>query len=388
MTKIKKAVASMEGLIGEELRIGGKNIPAEKIYQQCILMGKKRKYKEIDEYRIECSNKSYLLPVSNNSLKQWQTIGYYSIISEIYLDDLTRNSHFLDLDLLVTKDGSLIDDMHNSMALLQTPDLPYKDIERSEYFILPDGSYDKDIDNIVDYVREKIDQGYYVAIELDDYYIKNRKYHSVLRSFVYGYDDKNKEFYCLGFVERIFKKYAVKYSTFVQGYEYGKLINLQAPIFLELYRPNQNVGFEGDEEKLIENKLKSYFNSTNQYNILQGESKSGRWGNCNEYVGFKASVKFVELLETMIVDAKKKVCYQCMHAFYEHKKKLYESAQQIKTKNDIDLLKKATEDVNIARLLFLKYDANGKLEDLQKCIRHCRRVLEYEEQFANKNGLV
>lgn len=388
MNDLIMAVEALKGhILGDTVRIGGENIPIEKVYELCKQLGEKRKYKVVDEHYYSSSSEYCELPVVKNHLIQWQTIAYYSIITKALFKEETYHSYFLDLDLLVTKDFSLIDDMHSSAVLLQTSDLPYRYVQRFEYQVLADGSYDREIDDIVNHVKKRIQQGYYVAIELDDFYVKNAAYHDALRSFIYGYDDTRCEFFCLGFLHGRFQEYKIQYYIFAKSYEYAKLVNFQAPIFLELYKAN-NLPENHNIEESIQDSLIKYFKSNNQYVKLQGENKKGRWQNSYEYVGYEASCKFVEILEKKIKDERIPLCYQCIHAFFENKMMLYESARHLSKISGIELLLEGKKNANSARLYFLKMEKSRKAKDLVGCVDYCKAVLECEKEFMIKNQFI
>lgn len=385
MNQILSAIQQIRGKIGQEsIRIHGKDVSEELIYKKMLYLGEKRKFKDLREYTIKRSLKSCILPITDAPLTQWQTVAYYSIISKKYMSQQEYNLFFVDLDLLETKDHSIIDDYHCSSCLLQTPDLPYCYIERDCLSIQDDDSYDADIDNIVDFVREEIDKGYYIAIELDDFFVKHNPYHAVLRSFVFGYDDQSNVFHCTGFINNIFQEYEVNYTAFVQGYEYGKLLNLQAPVFLERYKPRSEMNFEPSEE-ILRRKLKSYFESTGRYNYLQGESKVGRWENCFEYTGFQASKRFIDLLEEKITNDEVKVCYQCVHALFEHTIMINERLNHLSGLKNKELLQKIVFNSNAARLFFLKYIFTVDKRNLVECVAYFKKTLKCEEAFFDKN---
>lgn len=78
--------------------------------------------------------------------------------------------------------------------------------------------------NILDFVKDLIDNQYYIELHLDEFYIEKRqayqKYHNPHGNMIYGYDQDEKKLYLLGYDEnRVFYKSTVSYKAFVQAFE-------------------------------------------------------------------------------------------------------------------------------------------------------------------------
>ena len=81
--------------------------------------------------------------------------------------------------------------------------------------------------NIINLVIDKINSGYYVIINVDEYYlpVKSRyqKEHFVHHSLVYGYDNARQKLLAVGFnAEQIFAPLTFDYNPFITAYEAGK----------------------------------------------------------------------------------------------------------------------------------------------------------------------
>ena len=81
--------------------------------------------------------------------------------------------------------------------------------------------------NIINYIREKIDEGIFINIHLDEYYLSCKeiyqKKHFVHENLVYGYDDNSEEIYIYGIDNNHrYSKIKVKYTEVMEGFERGK----------------------------------------------------------------------------------------------------------------------------------------------------------------------
>lgn len=287
---------------------------------------------------------------------------------------------FSDLNLLISKDLSRIGDFHESSALLQVPDLPYEYVEHISYFVEEDGSYSQEINNIITYVKDNLEKGFYVVVELDQYFVNPvLNGHRALRHLVYGYNDIKKQFYCRGFVDKKFSSYKMDYHDFAMAYEYSKIVNVKAPVFLELYKPKAAYS-EIEKEKTIEEGLYRYFKGKNTYAVLQDEEKNVRWQNCEEYVGHIASERFIWLLE-LVIAGKAELCYQCVHAFYENKLMLFERGIYSFGKKGYELIEKVVYYANLARYHYIKYEITRNKVEIMSCYKLCQKCIEVEKAY-------
>jgi len=383
MISLEFAIDQIGELIGEDEKMlikGNKIISKNELMELYYRNGNIRNFSlKAPVWYSEFPKKEAVIP--RNILTQWQTIMYYDICAQIGMKRDIHALFFSDLDLLVKNDLSSIDVFHDTSALLQCPDLPYKYVEHIPYLIDDNGRYMNDVGDIVEFVREKLQDNFLVSIELDTFFIDQSKgMHGVLRYLVYGFDDDVGQFMCFGSINKSFKGFCLSYSKLNLCYEYAKIVNINAPLHLELYRPlrNNTVNFEmAIKSKEI---LKNYYLSKNSYNVLQAENKSGRWIDCEEYVGREASEKFVDLLYKM-EKGEGKVCYQCIHAFYENKTRLLEQVKKFGDEKKIGYLEDAVKAGNLGRILFLKYRQTKNKKALQRSIAMCKRVLELEKSY-------
>lgn len=83
------------------------------------------------------------------------------------------------------------------------------------------------VGNIVEFIKENINLGYYVIIAVDEYYLPEKhcykSIHNVHPSLIYGYDDLNKKLFAIGWTNaQILGKMLFDYSMFTEAYETGK----------------------------------------------------------------------------------------------------------------------------------------------------------------------
>jgi hypothetical protein len=82
--------------------------------------------------------------------------------------------------------------------------------------------------DIIKFIIDKINLGYYVIIHADEFYLPVKssyhKKHFVHHSIIYGYDNRNNLFLAIGFnAEEIFTQISFAYDPFREAYEQGKL---------------------------------------------------------------------------------------------------------------------------------------------------------------------
>lgn len=381
MNDLEKALSNIKNNIDGSgtMRVKGVELCKDDVLELYYNLGKKRKFSLKHETESK-SKKECVLSIASNVLTQWQTITYYHSVAKTNFENELYLSFFNDLDLLVTNDFSTIGDFHETSALLQIPDLPYDYTEHINFYVDENGYYSQEIEDIIGFIRSKVDLGYYVVVEIDNYFVNPMPNgHRALRHLIYGYNDFNKQLYCRGFINKEFISYKLDYTKFATAYEYSKIVNVKAPVFLELYKRKSVIDLSAKKENDAAG-LYTYYKSTNSYKVLQAEEKVNRWTNCTEYVGLNASEQFIWLLELMI-EGKAELCYQCMHAFYENKLMLLERGKYFLGKSKIENLEKAVYYANLARYQFMKYVITKKKKDLQDCCMLCRKCVEMEKYY-------
>ena len=126
--------------------------------------------------------------------------------------------HFINIFAHTEHDGRILLDFLENYA-------PYRDA-------IGEISLGKDLmekeTDIIRFIIEKINQGYYLNIAVDEYYLpgkeKYQKIHFIHHELVYGYDNFEKKVKALGFIEGgIFDESTFTYNAFAESYEQGKL---------------------------------------------------------------------------------------------------------------------------------------------------------------------
>jgi hypothetical protein len=226
----------------------------------------------------------------------------------------------------------------------------------------------KNVDNIIDYIIENINMGYYIVINVDEYYLSNKwtymKNHFIHPSLIYGYDNKEKQVKAIGFKQNnIFTEMTFDYTEYTQAYENGRIyykdtapwcewsaLQLMRPKKFELEYPFSNERFL----KELKNYLFSIGDSVKLYSFEYYENQV-------EY-GFKVHDLVIRNLENMI-QGKITIDYRAIHLLSEHKKCIYDRIGYVISRNNLTgeiltLHQEYLEVVNnfdTVRVKFLKY---------------------------------
>lgn len=186
----------------------------------------------------------------------------------------------------------------------------------------------KNVENIIDYIIENINMGYYLVINVDEYYLPNKwaynKLHFVHSSLIYGYNNNDKQLKAIGFNQNIFEEITFDYTQFAQAYENGRIyykdyapwcewsaIQLMRPKKYELEYPFSNERFL----KELKNYLFSIGDSVKLYSFEYNENQV-------EF-GFKVYDVMISSLENLL-QGKITSDYRSSHLIAEHKKCVYD----------------------------------------------------------------
>ncbi|PYG85757.1 hypothetical protein LY28_03177 [Ruminiclostridium sufflavum DSM 19573] len=186
----------------------------------------------------------------------------------------------------------------------------------------------KHVNNIIDYIIENINMGYYLVINVDEYYLPNKwacnKIHFIHPSLIYGYDNQTQQLKAIGFNQNIFQEITFDYSQFSEAYDNGKIhYKNSAPwsewSAIQLMRPKN---FEAEYPFSLENfirELKNYLFST-------GDSKklySFDYHDSQVEYGFRVYDVFIKSLEDLLQGSITSD-YRAIHLLAEHKKCIYD----------------------------------------------------------------
>jgi hypothetical protein len=113
--------------------------------------------------------------------------------------------------------------------LLRFDFLEYEFI-RNQFLTSIQFNYDllSDVPEIIPFLLDKINRGYYVIIYLDEYYLPEKdsyhKKHLMRTSLIYGYHDSDRRLLAVGFnQQQILGKITFDYDQFLEAYENGKV---------------------------------------------------------------------------------------------------------------------------------------------------------------------
>ncbi|QNU66863.1 hypothetical protein EHE19_018875 [Ruminiclostridium herbifermentans] len=186
----------------------------------------------------------------------------------------------------------------------------------------------KHVDNIIDYIIENINMGYYLIINVDENYLPNKwaynKIHFIHPSLIYGYDNKEKQLKAIGFNQNIFQEITFDYVQFKEAYENGKIhYKNSAPwtewSAIQLMRPKKfDAEYPFNHEKFMKD-LKNYASSIGEkVRLYSFEFNEDRV----EY-GFKVYDVFIQSMEDLL-QGKITSDYRAIHLLAEHKKCIYD----------------------------------------------------------------
>ncbi len=275
--------------------------------------------------------------------------------------------HYIRLYTEKQANGMLIMDFLEERA-------PYNEVIQEVYL-----GYEllKDVTNITDYVIDKINSGYYVIINIDEYYIPEKlaykKKHYVHHSLVYGYDNTQRKFKAIGFnAEQIFAKMNFDYDLFSQAFESGKLYYKGSAPWaetnaIELLRTKDFMQEYPFSLERFKTSLEDYVTSKEDFRIVFDQRLD------QYYLGPEQLKYGMDVYEGVIehlmklMDGVITIDYRAVHLMFEHKKSLYSRLQFVKGKYNrlnrfeklLDQYQKIVDIVDSARRLFLKHTFTG-----------------------------
>jgi len=229
----------------------------------------------------------------------------------------------------------------------------------------------KTITDIVSYIKEKINAGFYLILFVNSYYIKAsasyQNYHNPLQLYIYGYDDRKALFYGIGFnTSSNFDKIVYTYEEVEQGFL--SCINNNTEIFQKVWikwyccslMKVKDVGEEYlCKPHLFINDIENYIESKDLINKLRPEIVKER-GNVAKY-GISA---FQEVINTLyeLNEGKFNMDYRYVHLIAERSKLMHEKIVYIsehfnmenELKSLIDQYLEISRELKKTRFIFIK----------------------------------
>ncbi len=237
--------------------------------------------------------------------------------------------------------------------------------------------------DIIDFIIENINMGYYLIVNVDEYYLCNKNAynnsHFVHSSLIYGYDSKERNLKGIGFnQDYLFTEMTFSYSRFRQAFENGKLYYKESAPWCEwsciqLIRAKEfDTEYPFSLNKFTE-ELGSYIFS------IEDRGKMYSFGYHENQVkyGFEVHNVLTENIKNLIKGAFT-IDYRAIHLLAEHKKCLYDRLEYIASRYNISEDFKAlnsqyseiVEEFNKLRVRFLvqssKQPGAGGLSDENK----------------------
>lgn len=268
----------------------------------------------------------------------------------------------------------------NQYAGFQSPFLETMKIKQS-YFKL----FDVDI---CDFIFQNINNGFYVMMSIDKYYIPNtsayskkHKQHDIL---IYGY--QSNELKTLGYGhEGIFEKINVSCNCFRSAFENLKIKNNWWNDLMYMFRCKDKIKYEFNL-KLFKHLLWDYLNGENTAAYTQEEFAQ----TYKDIFAFRLDIyPYYEQYLRSLEKGRGYYDYIPMHLQVEHKKIIWESIKYLEYKNiispNMNLSNWYREKVKLRFELFLRLFIKSKLSNdiryLKSIIREMGEVVQNEKEI-------
>jgi NAD(P)-dependent dehydrogenase (short-subunit alcohol dehydrogenase family) len=188
----------------------------------------------------------------------------------------------------------------------------------------------KNESDIIQFIIDKINLGYYVIIHADEYYLPVKalyhKEHYVHHSIIYGYHNGNKQLLAIGFnAEQIFTRITFDYDTFVEAYEQGKYHYQQSAPWAETNAVELLKLKDYQEEYPFD--IKRFLGKLDGYLSGRGDDTvifSYNWKPNQDKIayGIKVYQQIINHLENFL-EGRFTMDYRAIHLLTEHKKSIY-----------------------------------------------------------------
>ena len=186
----------------------------------------------------------------------------------------------------------------------------------------------QEVASIVDFIKEKIQLGYYLILNLDEYELSNKhdykRNHYVHASIVYGYDDETRQVKGVGFDKsRLFTELLFDYDELNKSFQSSKVHYLNyapwcawsAVQLIKLKSPERQFPFS--KRKFMEDLYDYIHSKPDEYRLYNFEYDVNR-----VTFGMDVYEKLVNELRN-ILQGEFHVDYRALHLLAEHKKCLY-----------------------------------------------------------------
>lgn len=225
----------------------------------------------------------------------------------------------------------------------------------------------KEISNIIDFIIDQINRGYYVVINVDEYYLPEKiRYHNdhyVHQSLIYGYDNTRQKLMALGFnQENLFSKHTLDYNQFMEAFEKGKLYYKETAPWtensaIELIKFKDHLTeYPFDLQRFL-TKLDNYLSSSGDDPIIF----TYMLNKANVKYGLNVYDEVIHHLENLL-KGRFTIDYKNIHLLAEHKKGIFKRLQYILSRyqltgdivNMTECYSQIVEQVEAVRIKYLE----------------------------------
>ena len=237
--------------------------------------------------------------------------------------------------------------------------------------------------DIIDFVIKSLNENYYVYLNVDEYYIPDRrtykKRHFSHDILVYGYDINSETFDVLGFNKNVsFKSSKVSFSEFRKSYLYLENIENECnQVYLYKFNPEGEYEFN---KKLVIESLEDYLHSRNT-----SEKFSMLLEPWERFYGMESYKQLYNYFEALI-QGEVYIDIRNTHILWEHKKVMASRInfmlenQIIETKIYQDA-KKIEDRALIIRNMFVKYSLVKDNDIILKIVDRLEGLKNDEEKL-------
>ncbi|MFK4011558.1 cysteine peptidase family C39 domain-containing protein [Bacillus cereus] len=235
--------------------------------------------------------------------------------------------------------------------------------------------------SIVDFVKDAIKQDYYVYLNVDEYFIPNRRSYKTQHFshdlLVFGFEDSKNEFKILGYDHNFkYRTTEVSYSEFKKGFlNLDNIKNCCPQIYL--YKFNKDVKYNFNIEVVIDF-LEDYLfcvRTSKRYDSL-AEPEDLVFGlECYDYL---------QLYLSTLLDSHNQADVRMFHKLLEHKLCMLNRIEFLQEKKYIDIesdiylkYKDIANQALIAKTLIIKYNMTKNFS----CIESARERLTYIKKY-------
>lgn len=220
-----------------------------------------------------------------------------------------------------------------------------------------------DVKDIVEYLKNRIEEGYQPVLVIDYDCIKEKRIspypHFFIQIYIYGYDDETQEFSGIGFrsdyqFDKLKYSYQEVRDAFASMVKHNKhdidWVDRFTVSSLKLINPGEKYECSKD---LVLKKIHGYFYSKNGIDEIRIEDKSEQRLSTAKF-GLEAQKEVISALKKLL-DNDFVIDFRAIHLLKEHKDLMYKKLQYLfpDEKEDLDKYKKICNKLGQARLMYM-----------------------------------